>query len=52
MEKEKAEYIIEVKNRSYTGTAANVQFKNGVGVTKNPLLADYFKSRGAKISKK
>ena len=52
MEKEKAEYIIEVKNKSYTGTAANVQFKNGVGITKNELLADYFKARGAKITKK
>ena len=49
---DKAEYIIEVKNKSYTGTAANVKFKNGVGITKNPLLADYFKARGAKITKK
>lgn len=52
MEKQKAEYIIEVKNKSYTGVAANVQFKNGVGITKNELVADYFKVRGAKITKK
>lgn len=52
MEKEKVEYIIEVKNKAYTGTAANVKFKDGIGITKNELLADYFKARGAKITKK
>ena len=50
--KPKKEYIIEVKNKKYTGTAATVKFKDGIGITTNRDVADYFKARGNKITEK
>lgn len=50
-ELEKAEeYKIEAPNTSYSGLTATVEFKNGIGTTKNKVVADYFKARNYKVT--
>lgn len=44
------EYEIKAPNESYSGLTATVEFKNGVGKTKNKIVADYFKARNFKVS--
>ena len=44
------EYEIKAPNDSYSGLTATVEFKNGVGKTKNKIVADYFKARNFKVS--
>lgn len=48
--KKGVEYVIEAPNKSYNGVTATVEFKHGVGLTKNKVVLDYFKARGYKIS--
>ena len=44
------EYEIKAPNESYSGLTATVDFKNGVGKTKNKIVADYFKARNFKVT--
>lgn len=44
------EYKIESPNQNYSGLTATVEFKNGIGTTKNKVIADYFKSRNYKVT--
>ena len=44
------EYEIKAPNDSYSGLTATVEFKNGVGKTKNKIVADYFKARNFKVT--
>lgn len=44
------EYKIEAPNSSYTGLTATVEFTNGIGKTKNKVVADYFKARKYKVT--
>lgn len=48
-ENKKISYKIIAVNKSYNGVAGTVNFKDGIGITDNKVIADYFKERGCQI---
>lgn len=48
-ENKKKSYKIIAVNKSYNGVAGTVNFKDGIGITDNKVIADYFKDRGCQI---
>ena len=47
--KKQKEWKILAPNKDYTGVAATVEFKNGVGFTSNEVIKNYFESKGFQI---
>ena len=47
--KKKAEYKITAINKSYNGISGTVNFKDGVGITDNKYVADFFKEKGCEV---
>ena len=47
--KKQKEWKILAPNKDYTGVAATVEFKNGIGFTSNEVIKNYFESKGFQI---
>lgn len=47
--KKQKEWKILAPNKDYTGVAATVEFKNGIGFTSNEVIKNYFEAKGFKI---
>lgn len=47
--KKQKEWKILAPNKDYTGVAATVEFKDGIGFTSNEVIKNYFEAKGFKI---
>lgn len=47
--KKQKEWKILAPNKDYTGVAATVEFKDGIGFTSNEVIKNYFESKGFEI---
>lgn len=47
--KKNAQYKIFAINKSYSGISGTVEFKDGVGITDNEYVANFFKDKGCEV---